>query len=300
MLAVLLGAFLNVSVRAKAAEMQLWMSVSPPNPIVGKIVTVSITSSGGDNPHQYVWNSSNPTETPQLYNWTAPYPYATTKTMSFVYTTTGGKSITVAAASGNQQIVRTLYFNVVGGKMSPNGGDIWVSASPPNPIVGETVTVSVTSSSGGTKSTKTATFIYNAAGTKFVNVTSPSGISRTLSFDVVEGRITLITPNGGEVWEVGKTYQIQWITEGNVPFVQIGLWDDRYNSEVGSNGEELIAFSTTNTGWFNYEVPPARADGISAGNLGGQNYKVSVQGFNPCFGGLSAGKFTIKLPVLQF
>ncbi len=223
-LVLLLGVCPNLFAKTKVAEMQLWMSVSPSNPIVGEEVTWSVVSSGGSLPHRYTWNSSNPTETPTLYNWTAPYPFYTTRTMKFIYGTPGTKSITVTAQSGNKEITRTL------------------------------------------------------------------------SLDVVEGRITLITPNGGDVWQCGKTYNIRWKTEGKVPLVQIGLWDDRYNSETGNAGEVLIAAQTANTGSFLYKVPMPSSDGISAGNLGGRNYKVSVQGWNPCFAGMSAGKFTIKFP----
>lgn len=214
------GAFLNLS----AADIQLYMSASPSNPIIGEEVTWSVISFSSEGPSKYVWNS-DATEMPWLYSW-APgkYPFYRTTTMKVTYKTAGEKSVTVTASAGNKEITRTL------------------------------------------------------------------------SLTVVEGRITLLTPNSNEIWEVGKTYPIRWKTEGNVPLVQIGLWDHRYPSEYGNSGEELIVQSTANTGSFSYTVPPARVDGISAGNIGGKNYKVSVHGFNSCFSGFSAGHFTIRLP----
>lgn len=287
--------------KSKASEeLRLWMTVSP-NPVVGKPTTVSITSSGGGwGSHQYTWNSSSPAETPQLYSWTGTgeYPYSNTKVVTFVFTSTGNKSITVSASIGNKQVVRTISFDVAARCTRPTIGQTWVAVSPPNPMIGEKVTVSVKSTCDNkSASTKTTCFTYTTSGTKSVKVASGNGTFTSISFDVVEGRITLLTPNGGQVWEPGKTYVICWYTEGNVPFVQIGLWDDRYNSEVGNSGEVLIAAQTANTGSFLYTVPMPSPDGISAGNLGGRNYKVSVQGWNPCFGGMSADYFTIKMPV---
>jgi hypothetical protein len=219
---VITGASL-LSASAKEAKLQLWMSATPANPIVGEEVTWSVITTGGNTCPSFVWNSSNQTETPALYNWTgSSYPLYHTQTMKFVYGTSGPKTITVTASSGTEEVTRTL------------------------------------------------------------------------GLEVLEGRITLITPNGGEVWKVGKTYPIRWKTEGNVPLVQISIFDDRYPTETGHSGQEVIAYETANTGTFFYKVPGPRADGISTGNLGGRNYKVSVVGFVSNFGGISASKFTIK------
>ena len=87
----------------------------------------------------------------------------------------------------------------------------------------------------------------------------------------------LLSPNGGEVWEVGKTYSIKWKTSAtyspSMP-VQIGLRDSRYSLALGS-GEETIV-NTTNTGEYNFTVPVTLGS-LSQGKLGGQNvYTVAV------------------------
>src|SRR4051812_31453958 len=114
---------------------------------------------------------------------------------------------------------------------------MYLKATPANPIVGETVVWSVVSLGGpGPKSyswnadinefpqlydwTNTYPFlhstsitnVYHTAGTKEVSVTAWSenrSVSRTLSLNVADGRLTLLYPKGDQVWHVGRTYTIR-------------------------------------------------------------------------------------------
>jgi|GEM_PF-6162130 hypothetical protein len=186
---------------------------------------------------------------------------------------------------------------------------LYMSVEPAHPIVGEQVVWRCVASggdgnytyvwnSGGFEHSTAVTNVYSTSGTKSVTVEVDDGtkwVSRTLSIEVSDGRLTLLYPNGGQVWEVGKTYLIEWKTEGTVDQVQIGLWDYRYNNNGSSNnvGEDIIAFSIQNTNSFYYTVPPPDSNGISAGNLWGRNYRITVGGFGEVVPDVSDRTFVI-------
>lgn len=197
-----------------------------------------------------------------------------------------------------------------------------MTAQPAHPVIGDVITWQV--NVGGVKQPAQTTFawnadikefpdlydwtgayplahslsvsnVYNTAGDKTVSVTAYNGIQwveRSLTIHVSEAEIKVTSPSPNAIWRVGQTYEITWSTRGRADTVQIGLWDSRYNSEVGNAGETIIAFKVPNTGHFRYTVPTPTADGISAGNVGGRNYQVSVGGWNDSVPGFTK-KFTI-------
>lgn len=64
--------------------------------------------------------------------------------------------------------------------------------------------------------------------------------------------ITIISPNGGEQWAVGQTYQIEWVSE-NVTNVDISMY------QIGPEGERLggsgIATVPASEGYYNWQIP---------------------------------------------
>ena len=94
------------------------------------------------------------------------------------------------------------------------------------------------------------------------------------SMDVCEVKseksITVLSPNGWEIWQIGATYTIQWSATGYPSYtaVQIGLRDNRYSTELGSG--EAVIVNTTNTGSYSFTVP-ASLGALSGGLLGGTN-----------------------------
>lgn len=92
-----------------------------------------------------------------------------------------------------------------------------------------------------------------------IRVVNNNGNSNTVNFTIVAPStpsITVISPNGGEVWEVGKTYIIKWNTTlDSSKIIQIGLIDVRYSTETGPRGEATIIHSTPNTGGYGWTVP---------------------------------------------
>ncbi len=87
-------------------------------------------------------------------------------------------------------------------------------------------------------------------GNYSVSVTNANGTSNTVQFNVTAtapaSSITVLSPNGGEVWQVGTTHQITWNSTGSVPVVDITTTDipGRY-----------IASSISNNGSFNWAIP---------------------------------------------
>jgi hypothetical protein len=63
-------------------------------------------------------------------------------------------------------------------------------------------------------------------------------------------RIRVTSPNGGEVWEKGRTFPIRWTSSGSIPEVRIGL---KWGPGVGV--WIPIADRIPNTGEYSYTVP---------------------------------------------
>jgi len=79
---------------------------------------------------------------------------------------------------------------------------------------------------------------------------TPAGGARTVT--KLKGTITVINPNGGEVWEKGKQYSIRWTSSGVQGNVKIRLkWG------TGSDGWYTVSGNTKNTGSYTYKVPTA-------------------------------------------
>lgn len=102
--------------------------------------------------------------------------------------------------------------------------------------------------------------------------------------------ITVVSPNGGEKWGIGKTYTIKWNAEGyasSTP-VQIGLRDSRYHPAT-VEGEAVIT-NTTNKGKYVFTVPPSLRY-LSGGTLGGQSVYSVVMYVD---GGGSSDKYDVS------
>jgi len=122
---------------------------------------------------------------------------------------------------------------------------------------------------------------------------TPDG-SRT----VTKPTITVISPNGGEVWEKGKQYRIRWTSSGVQGNVKIRLkWG------TGSGGWYTVSGNTKNTGSYTYKVTA-----VGVGHSGNQ-FRLYVMTLNGKVTDTSNGPFTIEeksgavhlsLPVIKF
>ncbi|MBI1984928.1 MAG: IPT/TIG domain-containing protein [Candidatus Wildermuthbacteria bacterium] len=114
-----------------------------------------------------------------------------------------------------------------------------------------------------------------------VSVENANGKSNSVPFIVTDKKappFTLLSPNGGEVWEIGETYEIRWEGARYAPTekVYIFLEDKRYSySELGAGGLQIAA-NLPNTGSFFFTVPPSFGY-LSRGKLSGEKvYNLSI------------------------
>lgn len=136
----------------------------------------------------------------------------------------------------------------------------------------------------------------NGVHTIALIVTDKGGISATLGSRAVTvsnagaPTITVISPNGGEVWEVGKTYQIRWDATNYSTNAKVVIGLDVTPNSVTEIG------STVNSGSFSYTVP----ESLGGVKLSGSTYKVLVSVYNSNTqnydGDRSNAPFTIQPP----
>ncbi len=67
-------------------------------------------------------------------------------------------------------------------------------------------------------------------------------------FKSLKPSIAIISPTGGETWEVGKTYPIRWTTKGRIDKVMISLYPH-------PQGKIRFSEVVSNTGSYAYTVP---------------------------------------------
>lgn len=90
-------------------------------------------------------------------------------------------------------------------------------------------------------------------------------------YKYISSSVKVISPNGGEQWEIGKTYTIKWESKTFSPdaSIDIELINTKYGPEGGEGGPEIVR--TTNTGSYNWKV------GVVGGLLlPGSSYKIKI------------------------
>jgi serine protease len=77
------------------------------------------------------------------------------------------------------------------------------------------------------------------------------------TFSIVEAprSITVTSPNGGEVWNVGNTYTITWTSSGLSPDDRIDI-QLSYIKDDGSRAEDVLFNNLPNTGNYTWIIPP--------------------------------------------
>ncbi len=70
----------------------------------------------------------------------------------------------------------------------------------------------------------------------------------------VEKSISVLSPNGGETWEIGKTYNIKWVVDNNVSSLKI--WLTKKNNMGINSVDYLIKKTNTNvSNSYNWAIP---------------------------------------------
>ena len=92
---------------------------------------------------------------------------------------------------------------------------------------------------------------------------SPGFDFSNANFSINLGTITVVSPNGGETWQIGSTHQILW-NDNICENVRIELWK-------GGNLNTVITASTPSTGLYTWAIPSNNT--IVPGN----DYKIKIQ-----------------------
>jgi len=82
------------------------------------------------------------------------------------------------------------------------------------------------------------------------DIADPGAHSISLGAARIQGVLTLVSPNGDEVWKVGTQHPLAWISEGKIDAVRLEYSRDGFASEV-----KTIMASTSNSGVYNWTVP---------------------------------------------
>jgi hypothetical protein len=99
------------------------------------------------------------------------------------------------------------------------------------------------------------------------------------NFELFAGSITVVSPNGGEIWQAGTDYSINWTSDIGEN-VKIDLYK-------GGSLHSTIVASTTNDGTYNWTEMPFTTEG-------GTDYQVRISSVsNPNTFDFSDGNFTI-------
>ena len=196
-------------------------------------------------------------------------------TTSASFSLPGTYLLRLAANDGELQNYDELMVDVTGVPaatltvIAPNGGESWEVSSSQSITWSSTGTVSDVkleySSNGGTNwnliiasTPNDGTFLWTVpndiTGNALVRVSDldddPTDISDQTFSIVPIPTLTVVTPNGGEQWEVGSLQDINWDSTGSIG----GSVKLDYTTDGGTNWNEIIA-STTNTGSYGWTIP---------------------------------------------
>ena len=211
------------------------------------------------------------------------------------------------------------YFSIVEGPektitvTSPNGGEEWtagfkyninwVSQDVPGPLlieyskdnfVSDINTIVASTENDGVFQWQVPEDPSTTVKIRITDLSDPT-VSDTSdsNFTILQKpTITIIVPNGGEVWDVGAFYDITWESVGAVSNVRIGYSKDDFVDDV----HEIVA-STSNDGVFEWQIPNDPSDTVKIGivdtnytsvyDVSDDNFTISYSQFpaliNNCF-----------------
>ncbi len=229
----------------------------------GAIATVFLeySADGGTTWHGFFTGAPNTGS----FNWTVPN------------TLTDQALIRISdAADGAPSDVSDRPFSIVSSNLTllaPNGGESW--------FAGDTETILWTSegevdfvdlaysADDGRSWTPIATQAQNSGSYEWVvpalqtnqarvrvsDTATPSTFDVSdEAFHISTARLTLTSPNGGEIWQVGTDQTITWSTDGAVAAVKI-----EYSVDNAKTWKEIVP-RTFNFGTFSWTVPPEESD----------------------------------------
>ena len=240
---------------------------------VGSTHNITWSKSGSIGSHvklEYIggsgsWKSIRTVETNELsYTWTIPDDAATDCRVKVVSTRDSSiydisnddftirkpatNSLTVTSPNGGEIWDVGSTHNITWSKLNNTGRWVWLEYSTDG---GTTWTIDGSSSNDGSYPWTIPDDVSTRCLVKVTSTSWASDISDN-NFTIrkqVSKTMTVTSPNGGEVWDIGSTHDITWSETGDNGS---GVWLD-YSTDGGNNWEEID--SAFNNGSYSWTVP---------------------------------------------
>lgn len=169
------------------------------------------------------------------------------------------------------------WINVV----SPNGGEQWKAgykyditwtsqAIPGNVLieyskdnfVNDVNTIVASTENDGLFQWKVPNDPSSTVKVRITDISNPSVKDTSNEYFTILEKPTLkiLSPNGGEIWDVDSTQYITWESTGDIAFVRIGYSKDNFVSDV----HEIVS-STENDGIFEWKIPNDPSSTVKVG-----------------------------------
>lgn len=235
------GSTYNITWTSRGDVSNVWLQYSTDNGISWKNITTSTANDGS-----YTWTVPNDPSSQCLVRITDIMGFPS-DVSDATFTIWLQPAITVTSPNGSEEMyggettdITWTTVGVVGDvkiDYSTNNGTSWSSITSSTPNDGS----------------YTWTIPYTPSTTCLVRVSetdgSPSDVSNNVFIITVRPTITVTSPNGGETWMVGTSYNITWTTTGTVGNVKI-----QYSTNNGTSWS-WITTTTANDGSHPWTVP---------------------------------------------
>jgi len=201
------------------------------------------------------------------FHWIPP---AETKSTAALMRVSATHDRNIVDASDGAFIIDTKTITLT----SPNGGETWLTGSAQTiawtnygPIDSVALEFSLNNGASWEKivetknqgsyewtlpATPSASALVRISGTKDSTAVDISDAE----FRITTETLTIISPNGGEIWEAGSTHEIQW--SGGETTAAVKLEFSPNNGETWN----VISENVANTGGFSWQAPAASSDSM--------------------------------------
>lgn len=111
-------------------------------------------------------------------------------------------------------------------------------------------------------------------------------------FEIIGDKpLAVLSPNGGERWQIGGTYQIEWNKGRYGDKILIALWSSEWDADV-----PIVITETANTGYYSWTIPYSL---LGTTITPGRNYKIYIESGNGLENDWSNNYFSIIKPATR-
>ncbi|MSR77219.1 MAG: hypothetical protein EXS63_03185 [Candidatus Omnitrophica bacterium] len=130
--------------------------------------------------------------------------------------------------------------------------------------------------------------IANDVSVRVTDVRDPQVYSESKKPFSVIGTFRLISPQGSEVWIVGSSQSINWMTQGSVPKIRLEYSRDDFYRDINA-----IVTEAANTGMLTWKIPNMISDQVTLRILNAEDSRAQMTLTKPF---KIAGALAMKLP----